>query len=130
LEAFQHRGLSQEGVDVLYPYETLVIMDPRITEEEAAALLGRLQETFKGLGAQVGKVESWGKRRLTYEIRKQREGVYAVIEAAAEPAAVKEFERQLRLNEQVLRFVTTRVPVRKRARGAAKTEAPAAEEVV
>ena len=115
----------------LYPYEILVIIDPRPTEEDVTALLGRLQDTVKGLGAQVGKVESWGKRRLTYEIRKQREGTYAVMELAAEPPMMKEFERQLRLNEQVLRFVTTRVPVRKRARSAAKApETPVAEEVV
>ena len=90
----------------------------------------RLGESLKGLGAEVGKVESWGKRRLTYDIRKQREGTYAVIEAEAEPAAVREFERQLRLNEQVLRFLSTRVPVRKRARSAPKQEAAVAEEVV
>ena len=132
VEAFQHRGVSQEGVGSLYPYETLVIIDPRPTEEEVAALLVRLQETAKGLGAQVGKVENWGKRRMTYDIRKQREGTYAVLELTAEPPVMKEFERQLRLNEQVLRFVTTRVPVRKRARAAAaaKPEAPVAEEVV
>jgi small subunit ribosomal protein S6 len=120
-------------VSDLYPYEILIIFDPRPTDEDVAAVLNRLQETLKALGAQVGKVESWGKRRLTFEIRKQREGTYAVIEASAEPAAVREFERQLKLNEQVLRFVSTRVPVRKRARGAAKPETPAAapaEEVV
>ena len=118
----------------LYPYEILIIFDPRPTDDDVAALLNRLQETLKTLGVRVGKVESWGKRRLTFEIRKQREGTYAVLEAQAEPAAIKEFERQLRLNEQILRFVSTRVPVRKRARAAAKRqqqEAPApAEEVV
>lgn len=127
----------REGVNDLYPYEIMVIFDPRLTEEDVAGLLTRLPDILGGLGAQVGKVESWGKRRLTFEIRKQREGTYAVIEAQAEPAAIKEFERQLRLNEQVLRFVSTRVPVRKRARAAAKrqeeAQAPAvaaAEEVV
>ena len=131
VEAFQHRGVSQEGVGSLYPYEILVIIDPRPTEEEVAALLTRLQDTVKGLGAEVGKMENWGKRRMTYEIRKQREGTYAVLELAAEPPVMKEFERQLRLNEQVLRFVTTRVPVRKRARAAAKAvEAPVATEEV
>jgi len=118
-------------VGSLYPYEILVIIDPRPTEEEVAALLTRLQDTVKGLGAEVGKMENWGKRRMTYEIRKQREGTYAVLELAAEPPVMKEFERQLRLNEQVLRFVTTRVPVRKRARAAAKAvEAPVATEEV
>jgi len=114
----------------LYPYEILVIFDPRPTEEEVTALLTRLGDNLKGLGAEVGKTESWGKRRLTYDIRKQREGTYAVIEAKAEPAVVREFERQLRLNEQVLRFLSTRVPVRKRARSAPKQEAAVAEEVV
>ena len=114
----------------LYPYETLIIFDPRPTDEDIAALLVKVQETLKSLGAEVGKAESWGKRRLAYEIRKQREGTYAVLECKAEPAVIKEFERQLKLNEQVLRFLSTRVPVRKRVRSAPKPPAPAVEEVV
>lgn len=109
----------------LYPYEMLVIIDPRPTDEEVAALLNRLVENLKNLGGQVGKAESWGKRRLAYDLRKQREGTYAVIECSAEPATIKEFERQLRLNEQVLRFMTTRVPPKKRVRGTPKPQ-PAA----
>ena len=58
----------------LYPYETLLIIDPRLTDEEVPVLLGRLTETLKGLGAEPGKSESWGKRRLAYDLRKQREG--------------------------------------------------------
>ena len=114
----------------LYPYEILVILDSRLSEDDLTALLGRLQDSLRGLGADVRRAESWGKRRLAYELRKQREGQYAVIECAATPAAIKEFERQIGLNEQVLRFLTTRVPVRKRVRSAPKQEAPVAEEVV
>ena len=114
----------------LYPYEILVIFDPRPADEEIAALLVKLQEHLKALGAEVGNAESWGKRRLAYEIRKQREGTYAVIECSAEPVVIKEFERQLGLNEQVLRFLSTRVPVRKRARSAPKQQPPVVEEVV
>ena len=109
-------------MSALYPYEILVIFDPRPSDEDVAALLIKLQENLKTLGAEVGKAESWGKRRLAYDIRKQREGTYAVLEVSAEPATVKEFERQLRLNENVLRFVSTRVPVRKRARPAKAPE--------
>ena len=94
----------------LYPYEILVIFDPRPTDEEAAALLTKLQDNLKALGGDVAKAESWGKRRLAYEMRKQREGTYAVMECTATPATIKEFERQLGLNEQVLRFLSTRVP--------------------
>jgi small subunit ribosomal protein S6 len=117
-------------VSGLYPYEILVIFDPRPTDEDIAALLVKLQENLKALGAEVGKAESWGKRRLAYEIRKQREGTYAVIECSAEPVVIKEFERQLGLNEQVLRFLSTRVPVRKRERSAPKQQPPVVEEVV
>jgi small subunit ribosomal protein S6 len=105
-----------------------VTIDSRPTDEEVAALLTTLEENLKSLGAEVTKVENWGKRRLAYEIRKQREGTYAVLEASAEPAMIKEFERQLRLNENVLRFISTRVPVRKKARPAKTPEV--VEEVV
>ncbi|HJR04339.1 MAG TPA: 30S ribosomal protein S6 [Methylomirabilota bacterium] len=114
----------------MYPYETLLILDPRLNEEEVAALLTKVQETLKTLGGEIGKAESWGKRRLAYDMRKQREGTYAVLESKAEPATIKEFERQLKLNEQVLRYFTTRVPAPKRVRTAPKPSAPAVEEVV
>jgi small subunit ribosomal protein S6 len=105
-----------------------VIVDPRPTDEEAAALLTQLGENLKALGAEVSRIDNWGKRRLAYDIRKQREGTYAVLEVSAEPAMVKEFERQLRLNENVLRFLSTRIPIRKKARPAKLQEV--VEEVV
>jgi len=99
-----------------------VIVDPRPTDEEVTALLEQLGEQLKTLGAEVTKVDNWGKRRLAYDIRKQREGTYAIFEVSAEPSVMKEFERQVRLNENVLRFVSTRVPIRKKARPAKTQE--------
>jgi small subunit ribosomal protein S6 len=116
-------------VSALRPYELLIILDPRPTDEEAAALLTQLGEQLKSLGAEVGKLDNWGKRRLAYEIRKQREGTYAVFEVSAEPSMVREFERQLRLNDSVLRFLSTRIPVRKRVRSAKPQAQETLEEV-
>ena len=99
-----------------------MIVDPRPTDEEVTALLEQLGGQLKTLGAEVTKVDNWGKRRLAYDIRKQREGTYAIFEVSAEPSMVKEFERQVRLNENVLRFVSTRVPIRKKARPAKTQE--------
>ena len=99
-----------------------MIVDPRPSDEEVAALLTQLSEQVTSLGAEVIKMENWGKRRLAYDTRKQREGTYAVLEVSAEPSTVKEFERQLRLNENVLRFMSTRVPIRKKARPAKTQE--------
>jgi small subunit ribosomal protein S6 len=114
-------------VSALRPYEILVILNAGLTDEESAALLTQLGETVKGLGAEVTKVENWGKRRLAYDIGKQREGTYAVLEVSAEPAMVKEFERQLKLNENVLRFLSTQIPIRKKARAGRPQEASPAD---
>ena len=111
-------------MSALRPYEMLVILNAALTDEESAALLTQLGETLKGLGAEVTKVENWGKRRLAYDINKQREGTYAVLEVSAEPAMVKEFERQLKLNESVLRFLSTVIPVRKKVRGRPQEASP------
>jgi len=113
-------------------YDVLVIVDPRLTEEEVAQLLGRLQESVSALGGEVVSTENWGKRRLSFEIKKQREGSYVLLQVKAEPAVVREFERQLRLNESVLRFMTTRVIERRRpARAEASPEsAPSPEPTV
>jgi small subunit ribosomal protein S6 len=115
---------------VLRPYEILIIIDPRPTDEEAAALLTQLSDQITTLGAQVVKIENWGKRRLSYDIRKQREGTYAVLEVSAEPSMIKEFERQLRLNENVLRFLSTQVQIRKKKARPGKTQEPPAPEKV
>jgi small subunit ribosomal protein S6 len=58
---------------------------------------------IRNSGGSVEKTDVWGRRRLAYEINKKTEGIYAVIDLSAEPAAVAELDRQLRLNESVLR---------------------------
>src|SRR5437764_13348861 len=97
-------------VSALRPYEILVIVDPKPTDEEVATLLTQVGDQAKSLGIEVDKVDNWGKRRLAYDIRKQREGTSAVFEAKAEPSMVNELERQLRLNENVLSLLSTRMP--------------------
>ena len=113
-------------MSALRPYEILVILNAGLTDEESAALLTQLGDTIKGLSAEVTKVENWGKRRLAYDIAKQREGTYAVLEVSAEPAMIKEFERQLKLNENVLRFLSTQIPIRKKVRGKPQEASPTA----
>ena len=90
-------------------YDVLLIVDPRLTDEEVAQLGGRLQEALVALGGEVVSSDDWGRRRLVFELRKQREGHYLLLQVRAIPAAIREYERQLKLNELVLRFLTTRV---------------------
>jgi small subunit ribosomal protein S6 len=87
----------------------LLIVDPQLTDEEIAQLGARLQEALVTLGGEVMTSEDWGRRRLVFELRKQREGHYLLLQVRAVPAVMREYERQLKLNESVLRFLMTRV---------------------
>jgi small subunit ribosomal protein S6 len=84
-------------------YELMVILDPELEERTIAPSLDRFLTVITKAGGTVAKVDIWGRRRLAYEIKKQIEGIYAVIDIDAEPAAVSELDRQLNLNESVLR---------------------------
>ena len=84
-------------------YELLLILDPSLDERTVAPSIDTFLNVVRQGGGTVESVDVWGRRRLAYEIRKNAEGIYAVITLNAEPATVKEFDRQLTLNESILR---------------------------
>jgi small subunit ribosomal protein S6 len=88
---------------VLRHYEVMVILDSDLEERTVAPSLDQYLNVIRTSGGAVEKTDVWGRRRLAYEINKKTEGIYAVIDLQAEPAAVAELDRQLRLNESVLR---------------------------
>jgi small subunit ribosomal protein S6 len=93
-------------------YEVMVILDPDLEERTVAPSLDTYLNVVRNDGGSVEKVDVWGRRRLAYEINKNAEGIYAVIELNAEPATVKELDRQLTLNESVLRTKVIRPETR------------------
>jgi small subunit ribosomal protein S6 len=84
-------------------YEVMVILDPSLDERTIEPSLDKYLNVIRKDGGTVDSVDVWGRRRLAYEIQKNAEGIYAVITLNAEPDTVKEFNRQLGLNEAVLR---------------------------
>lgn len=84
-------------------YELMVILDPDLEERTVAPSLDTFLNVVRQGGGSVDKVDVWGRRRLAYEIDKKVEGIYAVIDMSADPDVVKELDRQLNLNEAVLR---------------------------
>ena len=84
-------------------YEVMVILDPSLDERTIEPSLDKYLNVIRTDGGSVDNVDVWGRRRMAYEIKKNAEGIYAVISLQAEPATVKEFDRQLTLNESVLR---------------------------
>ncbi|GAA3028553.1 30S ribosomal protein S6 [Gordonia defluvii] len=84
-------------------YELMVILDPSLDERTVAPSLDTFLNVVRKDGGSVDGVDIWGKRRLAYEIEKNNEGIYAVIDLNATPDTVNELDRQLKLNESVLR---------------------------
>jgi small subunit ribosomal protein S6 len=93
-------------------YELMVILDPDLEERTVAPSLDQFLNVVRNDGGTVEKVDLWGRRRLAYEIAKKAEGIYAVVDLQAEPATVKELDRQLNLNESVLRTKVIRPDMR------------------
>jgi small subunit ribosomal protein S6 len=81
----------------------MIILDPNLEERAVQPSLEGFLKVVTGDGGKVGKLEIWGKKRLAYPIEKKAEGIYAVADLTAEPATVQELDRQLNLNEAVLR---------------------------
>ena len=98
--------MSQETA--LRQYEVMVILDASLDERTVAPSLDTYLNVIRGEGGTVENVDVWGKRRLAYEINKKNEGIYAVIDLTATPDTVKELDRQLGLNESVVRTKVTR----------------------
>ena len=93
-------------------YELMVLLDPEVEEKTVAPSLDQFLSVVRTDGGTVEKVDIWGRRRLAYEIAKKTEGIYAVVDLVAEPASVKELDRQLNLNETVLRTKLMRPEMR------------------
>ena len=93
-------------------YELMVILDPDLEERTIAPSLDTFLNVVRNGGGSVEKTDVWGRRRLAYDIDKKTEGIYAVIDLNAEPAVMAELDRQLNLNEAILRTKVLRPDIR------------------
>lgn len=88
-------------------YETVYIVEPNYDDVKAQEFADRVSGWIRDLGGDIVEVQKWGKRRLAYEIRKRRDGVYTMIVWNGGAVMVKELERRLRLEEDIMRALTT-----------------------
>ncbi len=98
----------KEVGDRMRRYEIMVILDPDLEERTVAPSLETFLNVIKQDGGSVEKVDIWGRRRMAYDINHKPEGIYAVLDVTSTPEAVAELDRQLNLNEAVLRTKVTR----------------------
>ncbi len=108
-------------------YELMLVLRPDLAEDRVQATLDRITRSISAAEGQLVKVSPWGRRRLAYQIGPHREGSYYIVLFDAPSAAVEEIERGLRITEELLRFLVTRVE-RPAARRAEVEVAPPEEE--
>jgi small subunit ribosomal protein S6 len=89
-------------------YETLVLIHPEQGEQGAKELTNRIRSLIEDQKGSIGQIQEWGLRDLAFLVAKQRRAFYVLFEYRATPAALAEVERNLRLTDPVLRFVSVR----------------------
>lgn len=108
--------------DIKRPYELMYIVKPTLDDEAVEGVAAKVDELLKGLGATLDKTEKRGRKKLAYEVKDFKDGFYMLTNFHFDPAQLKEFERLLKLNEDVIRHLLIRLD---EAAAAAATKAPA-----
>ena len=96
-------------------YEVMIILDPDLEEKTIQPSLEAFLNVVRGDGGSVNNVDIWGRRRMAYEINHKAEGIYVVLDLTTTPESVAELDRQLNLNEAIVRTKVTRPVVSKAA---------------
>jgi small subunit ribosomal protein S6 len=90
-------------------YEVVFIIDPTVGDDEVMRLSEAVQKIITGQGGTITKTEIMGKRQLAYEINHKKDGTYVLLEVEGSGAEIAELERRMRVNDQILRYMTIRV---------------------
>ena len=90
-------------------YEVIFIVDPDAADDEVMRLSEGVQKIITGQGGQIVKTEMMGKRQLAYEINHKKDGTYVLLEVEGSGSEIAEVERRMRVNDQILRYMTVRV---------------------
>ena len=90
-------------------YESVVITRPELTETQVENLINELIAIIKTENGKVQSTENWGLRNLAYKINKNKKGHYFLVNIDCDPSAIFEYERQMRINEDIIRFLTIKI---------------------
>jgi small subunit ribosomal protein S6 len=101
-------------------YESIFIINANQTDEEIANVIKKMQDVVAKQGGEMIKFEDWGKKKLAYEIKKQKRGHYVFFQFKSAPGAVSELERTFKLTDSVIKFLTVKLEKELRTRPAPK----------
>ncbi len=88
-------------------YESVIIINPSVDEDKVKSLIDRFSDLINTQG-KVTKVDNMGKRKLAYEVKKNKEGIYVVFYFEAEPSLIAELERNYRITDEVIKFIVVK----------------------
>jgi small subunit ribosomal protein S6 len=103
-------------------YENIVILDSTLSDEESEGALTKIKELITGSGGEVLKVDMWGRRKLAYEIKKHKKGLYVLLLYKTPPATIKKLEDFYRVFDSVIKYMIIKLES-KQVRDLAKLEA-------
>jgi small subunit ribosomal protein S6 len=109
-------------------YESIFIINPNISDDETNGVIKKMQDIVAKQGGEMVKFEDWGKKKLAYEVRKHKRGHYVFFQIKGAPAVIAELERNYKLTDAVIKFMTVRLDKELRAKPApakARKEEPA-----
>jgi small subunit ribosomal protein S6 len=101
-------------------YESIFIINPNLADEETANVIKKMQDVVAKQGGEMLKFEDWGKKKLAYEIKKQKRGHYAFFQFKAAPTAINELERMYKLTDSIIKFITVKLEKELRTKPAPK----------
>jgi small subunit ribosomal protein S6 len=91
-------------------YEILLLLDPELSEERQAEIVGKARTLIEEGGGAVERHDPWGRRKLAYPIDKKEDGIYHLLDFTASPETLDELTRVLKIDDDVLRHMATRRP--------------------
>ena len=90
-------------------YESVIITRPELTSSQVEDIISNIEEILKSQNGEIKKKENWGLKTLAYKIKKNKKGLYYMINMDCTPLVISELERQLRLNEDIIRFMIIKI---------------------
>jgi len=90
-------------------YESVVILDPDLSEEQIGTLTERYSQIIKTSGGELIKIEDWGSKRLAYVVKRKEKGRYILLDYVGQPTLLSELERQFKISEEVMKYLSVKL---------------------
>jgi len=98
-----------EEVRCMQFYESIFIVRPSLTDEDTNKIIERMKGVVEKSGATILKTENWGRKKLAYEVKRERKGTFVYLYFRSEGSVISELERSYRLEDSVIKFLTVRL---------------------